>query len=240
MTRVALRGLLGRKLRAALTALAIVLGVAMVSGTFVLTDTIDSAFNQIFEESYAGTDAVVSGPDTGISFQGDTTRDASRPGERPRAGAPGRRGRGRRRQRRRRVVGEDSRPEGQGDQRRGSADVRLRAGHEPGGRAVQPAEPARRPLGAGVGRGRDRRHYRGRPGLQRRRHREDRLARPGGVVQGRGPRAVRRRRLPGHGDLRGVRHPDRTASVRAEGLVRRDPGGGSQWGQPGDARPTHR
>ena len=73
MTRVALRGLLGRKLRAALTAVAIVLGVAMVSGTFVLTDTIDSAFDQIFGESYAGTDAVITGPDTGISFQGDTT-----------------------------------------------------------------------------------------------------------------------------------------------------------------------
>jgi putative ABC transport system permease protein len=73
LTRVALRGLLGRKLRAALTALAIVLGVAMVSGTFVLTDTIDAAFNQIFEESYADTDAVVTGPETGISFQGDTT-----------------------------------------------------------------------------------------------------------------------------------------------------------------------
>ncbi len=73
MTRVALRGLLGRKLRAFLTALAIVLGVAMVSGTFVLTDTIDSAFNQIFEESYADTDAVVTGPDTGISYQGDST-----------------------------------------------------------------------------------------------------------------------------------------------------------------------
>ena len=41
MTRVTLKGLAGRKLRAALTALAIVLGVAMVSGTFVLTDTID-------------------------------------------------------------------------------------------------------------------------------------------------------------------------------------------------------
>ena len=34
------RASLGRKLRALLTALAIVLGVAMVSGTFVLTDTI--------------------------------------------------------------------------------------------------------------------------------------------------------------------------------------------------------
>ena len=41
MIRVALAGLLGRKLRTALTAIAIVLGVAMVSGTLVLTDSID-------------------------------------------------------------------------------------------------------------------------------------------------------------------------------------------------------
>jgi putative ABC transport system permease protein len=40
MTGVALRGLLARRVRAVLTALAIVLGVAMVSGSFVLTDTI--------------------------------------------------------------------------------------------------------------------------------------------------------------------------------------------------------
>ena len=73
MIRVALRGLLGRKFRAALTALAIVLGVAMVSGTYVLTDTIDKAFNQIFSESYAGTDAVVTGKEPDISFQGSTT-----------------------------------------------------------------------------------------------------------------------------------------------------------------------
>jgi putative ABC transport system permease protein len=57
--KVALRGLAGRKLRAGLTAIAIVLGVAMVSGTYVLTDTIDSAFDSIFQESYRGTDAVV-------------------------------------------------------------------------------------------------------------------------------------------------------------------------------------
>ncbi len=42
VTSVALKGLAGRKLRAFLTALAIVLGVAMVSGTYVLTDTIKS------------------------------------------------------------------------------------------------------------------------------------------------------------------------------------------------------
>ena len=61
MTRVALKGLLGRKVRAALTALAIVLGVAMVSGSFVLTDTISKAFTSIFSSAYDNTDAVVSG-----------------------------------------------------------------------------------------------------------------------------------------------------------------------------------
>ena len=64
MTRVALRGLLGRKLRTALTALAIVLGVAMVSGAFVLTDTISKAFDDIFTSSYRETDVVVSGKST--------------------------------------------------------------------------------------------------------------------------------------------------------------------------------
>jgi putative ABC transport system permease protein len=61
MTRVALKGLLGRKVRACLTALAIVLGVAMVSGSFVLTDTISKAFTSVFSSSYEHTDAVVSG-----------------------------------------------------------------------------------------------------------------------------------------------------------------------------------
>jgi putative ABC transport system permease protein len=61
MIKVALKGLLGRKLRASLTAIAIVLGVAMVSGTFVLTDSIDNAFNSIFTGARQGSDAVVSG-----------------------------------------------------------------------------------------------------------------------------------------------------------------------------------
>jgi putative ABC transport system permease protein len=59
--RFALRGLLGRKLRTALTALAIVLGVAMVCGTFVLTDSIDNAFDRIFTDSRAGSNAVITG-----------------------------------------------------------------------------------------------------------------------------------------------------------------------------------
>jgi len=58
---VALKGLLGRKLRAALTAVAIVLGVAMVSGTYVLTDTIKAAFDTVFTQVYKSTDAVITG-----------------------------------------------------------------------------------------------------------------------------------------------------------------------------------
>jgi putative ABC transport system permease protein len=61
MTAVALRGLAGRKLRATLTALAIILGVAMISGTYVLTDTIDKAFSNIFTTIYQDTDAVITG-----------------------------------------------------------------------------------------------------------------------------------------------------------------------------------
>jgi putative ABC transport system permease protein len=61
MISVALKGLAARKLRSFLTAIAIVLGVAMVSGTFLLTDTIEKAFDSIFSSSYEQTDAVVSG-----------------------------------------------------------------------------------------------------------------------------------------------------------------------------------
>jgi putative ABC transport system permease protein len=70
--RFSIKSLAGRKLRTSLTALAIVLGVAMMSGTFVLTDTIDRAFSNIFDQSYAGTDVVVSGKGSDISFQGLT------------------------------------------------------------------------------------------------------------------------------------------------------------------------
>jgi putative ABC transport system permease protein len=58
---VALKGLLGRKTRAALTAVAIVLGIAMVSGTYVLTDTIKAGFSGLFTTVYQNADAVISG-----------------------------------------------------------------------------------------------------------------------------------------------------------------------------------
>ena len=61
MIRIALKDLLGRKLRLVLTSLAIVMGVAMVSGTFVLTDTINAGFKTIFTTAFATSDAVVTG-----------------------------------------------------------------------------------------------------------------------------------------------------------------------------------
>ena len=71
MTKVALRGLAGRKLRAVLTGIAIVLGVAMISGTYILTDTVQKAFNELLVDSYAGTDAVVTGKGLDISIDGE-------------------------------------------------------------------------------------------------------------------------------------------------------------------------
>ncbi|MDQ3889829.1 MAG: ABC transporter permease, partial [Actinomycetota bacterium] len=59
MGRVIVRGFLARKLRSALTAIAIFLGVAMISGTFVLTDKINAAFTDIFREGNENVDVVV-------------------------------------------------------------------------------------------------------------------------------------------------------------------------------------
>ena len=78
MTSIALRNLGARKLRTFLTALAIVLGVMMVAGTYVLTDTIEQSFDKIFTESNEGVDAVVtsneSGRDRGRNRAPESTR----------------------------------------------------------------------------------------------------------------------------------------------------------------------
>ena len=74
MIGVALKGLLGRKLRAALTAFAIVLGVAMISGSFVLTDTLSKSFDGIYDETYSATDAVISSEEA--TDTADTTSQA--------------------------------------------------------------------------------------------------------------------------------------------------------------------
>jgi putative ABC transport system permease protein len=76
MIRVALKGLLGRKLRTVLTAMAIVLGVSMISGTYVLTDTITKSFTEVVDGSYENADAVVSGK---VAFKNTNSNTAETP-----------------------------------------------------------------------------------------------------------------------------------------------------------------
>jgi putative ABC transport system permease protein len=57
--RVTVRGLLAHKFRLAATALAVMLGVAFMAGTLVLTDTIGQTFDDLFADVYDDTDAVV-------------------------------------------------------------------------------------------------------------------------------------------------------------------------------------
>jgi putative ABC transport system permease protein len=52
MRRVTIKGLLARKLRLALTALAIVLGVTFVTGTLILGDTLNRTFNNLIGTAY--------------------------------------------------------------------------------------------------------------------------------------------------------------------------------------------
>jgi putative ABC transport system permease protein len=59
MIAVALRSMAERKLRSALTAIAVLLGVAMIAGTFVQTDQIRVAFDDIMQTANAGIDANV-------------------------------------------------------------------------------------------------------------------------------------------------------------------------------------
>lgn len=73
MSGIALRGLATRKLRSAMVAFAVVLGVAMIAGSLVLTDTIRAAFSGIYAEATAGTDAVVSGKSIVESSENDAT-----------------------------------------------------------------------------------------------------------------------------------------------------------------------
>jgi putative ABC transport system permease protein len=71
MTRVVLRGLLARRLRLTLTAFAVALGVTLVAGTYVFTDTINASFDRIFTKAYAKTDVVVSPGDEVTNQDGE-------------------------------------------------------------------------------------------------------------------------------------------------------------------------
>ncbi len=60
MLALILRGFMQRKLRVVLTAIAIALGVALMAGTYILTDTINNSFAGIFKTANQGSDVVIS------------------------------------------------------------------------------------------------------------------------------------------------------------------------------------
>ena len=64
MLNVTIKGLLAHKFRLAATALAVLLGVAFMAGTLVLTATIGSTFDGLYADINAGTD--VAGPQRGV------------------------------------------------------------------------------------------------------------------------------------------------------------------------------
>ncbi len=59
MWKATIRGLMARKVRLVLTALAILLGVSFISATYVLTDTVKQSFNSVFAQTLSGVDLQV-------------------------------------------------------------------------------------------------------------------------------------------------------------------------------------
>jgi putative ABC transport system permease protein len=75
MRKATLKGLMAHKLRLAATALAIVLGVSFVSGTYVLTDTITASFDSLFKQVTQGIDVAVRSEETFGGFDTGEVRD---------------------------------------------------------------------------------------------------------------------------------------------------------------------
>src|ERR1700730_10814421 len=74
MLSLLLRGFLQRKLRVLLTAIAVALGVALMAGTYILTDTINHSFAGIFAEAHRNKSVVVTPTeDLGRESQSQTT-----------------------------------------------------------------------------------------------------------------------------------------------------------------------
>ena len=74
MFTLTLKGLWAHKLRYALTGLAVVLGVAFMVGTMVLTTTMEQTFDKVFQTANDGTDVIVR-RDAAIDGELATTRD---------------------------------------------------------------------------------------------------------------------------------------------------------------------
>jgi putative ABC transport system permease protein len=75
MLRITLKGVRSHRLRFLLTAVAVMLGVSLVSGTYVLTDSLNNTFNAIVDQGAVGTDVQVQGVDSDTeSFDGTALR----------------------------------------------------------------------------------------------------------------------------------------------------------------------
>jgi putative ABC transport system permease protein len=75
MWKVTIKGLLAHKLRLALTAIAIVLGVTFISGTFILTDTLQNTFSTLFSNIYQNINFQVRGVAQFSSSSGGAVRN---------------------------------------------------------------------------------------------------------------------------------------------------------------------
>ena len=223
MIRVALRGLAGRKFRTVMTAIAIVLGVAMMSGAYVLTDTIDKAFNAIFVESYAGTDAVVSGKDADISFEGEQSQPPPIPEDVL--------------ERVRDVDGVEVatgsvtdfqtkllKPDGESIDTGGAPSFAFGIETAPEYDRFNPLNLVEGRLAVGLGGGRDRRGGCRRRETRPRRPDRRRGPRPRAGVRDRRNREVRRCELARQRHLRHLRRPDRPDAPGQEGQARRGAG----------------
>ena len=79
MLRITLKGVLAGKRRLFATALAVFLGVAFLSGTLTLSDTLRANFDELFADANAGTDVVVRNT-TEIAVAGDRGPDTRQRG----------------------------------------------------------------------------------------------------------------------------------------------------------------
>jgi putative ABC transport system permease protein len=73
MLRVTLKGVLNHRVRFLLTAFAVMLGVSLVSGTYVLTDSINQTFDKIVQQASSGVDVSVRGVASDVKNADGTT-----------------------------------------------------------------------------------------------------------------------------------------------------------------------
>jgi putative ABC transport system permease protein len=76
MFRIALKSTLARKWRLATTGLAIVISVAFITGTLLVTNLIDSTLGSLISEAYKGIDTVVRSTNVQKSQFGSDDREA--------------------------------------------------------------------------------------------------------------------------------------------------------------------